>query len=132
MKMRFLIQYETFGTLVICVVREVVKVLPIYFLLCGGFGLSMWSMVRRFQSPEAQKNATRYYLKEEDSRYDRSFFHVLFWRNLYADGPDKMFIVKNYTWTDKEDATEKFFSLKFSHIMPLAFWGIYQVIVIIF
>ena len=60
MKTRFLIQYETFGTLVICVVREVVKVLPIYFLLCGGFGLSMWSMVRRFQSPEAQKNSTRY------------------------------------------------------------------------
>ena len=72
------------------------------------------------------------HLKEEGSRYDRSFFHVLFWRNLYAAGPDKMFIVKNYTWTDKEDATEKFFSLKFSHIMPMAFWGIYQVIVIIF
>ena len=42
-----------------------------------------------------------------------------------------MFIVKNYTWTDKEDTPEKDFSLEFSHIMPMAFWGIYQVIVII-
>ena len=56
---------------------------------------------------------------------------MLFWRNIYADGPDKMFIVKNYTWNGT-DAPEKDFSLEFSHVMPMAFWGIYQVIVIIF
>ena len=81
MKMRFLIQFERFGTLVICIIsvlREVIKILPIYFLLFGGFGFSMWSMVRCFHSPEAQQNSTRYYLNDEVSRYDRSFFHVLF------------------------------------------------------
>ena len=79
-------------------------------------------MVRPFQSPEAQKNSTIYFLQEDISRNERSFFHVLFWRNLYADGPDKMFIVKNYTWngTAKDDAPEKDFSLEFSHISLLA------------
>ena len=135
MKMRFLIQYEKFGSLVICVIsvlREVVKVLPIYFILFGGFGLSMWSMLRPFQSPDAANELTKYYLKKNDSRNDRSFFHVLFWRNIYADGPDKMFIEKNYNWTNKvTDEDQKEFSMEFSHLMPMAFWGVYQVIVVI-
>ena len=136
LKLRFLVQFEKYGTLVICVIRvlrEVVKLLPIYFLLFGGFGLSMWSMVRPFQSPEAQNNSTQYYMKEPISRNDRSFFHVLFWRNIYADGPDKMFVSKNYTWnlTDKDKDPEKDFSMEFSHLTLMSFWGIYQVIVII-
>lgn len=136
MKLRFLIQFERFGTLVICIIsvlREVIKILPIYFLLFGGFGLSMWSMVRPFQSPEAQNGSTQYYMQEPNSRNDRSFFHVLFWRNIYADGPDKMFVVKNYTWNgaDEDGGPEKDFSMEFSHLMPMAFWGIYQVIVVI-
>ena len=56
--------------------------------------------------------------------------YIIFWRNIYADGPNKMFIVKNYTWNGT-DAPEKDFSLEFSHVMPMAFWGIYQVIVVI-
>ena len=135
MKLRFLILYEKFGTLVICIIsvlREVLKVLPIYILLFGGFGLSMWSMLRPFQSPDAANELTKYYLKNNDSRNDRSFFHVLFWRNIYADGPDKMFIEKNYNWTNKvTDEDQKEFSMEFSHLMPMAFWGVYQVIVVI-
>ena len=136
MKLRFLIQFEKFGTLVICIIgvlREVIKILPIYFLLFGGFGLSMWSMVRPFQSPEAQNASTQYYMQEPNSRNDRSFFHVLFWRNIYADGPDKMFVKKNYTWNeaDEDGGPKKDFSMEFSHLMPMAFWGIYQVIVVI-
>ena len=68
-----------------------------------------------------------------DSRNDRSFFHVLFWRNIYADGPDKMFVKKNYTWNeaDEDGGPKKDFSMEFSHLMPMAFWGIYQVIMVI-
>ena len=74
-----------------------------------------------------------YFLQEDNSRNERSFFHVLFWRNIYADGPDKMFVVKNYTWNgdDTNGGPEKDFSMEFSHLMPMAFWGIYQVIVVI-
>jgi len=135
MKLRFLMLFESGGVLVICIIsvlREVFKVLPIYLLLFGGFGLSMWSMVRPFQSPDAANNLTRYYMKGDESRNDRSFFHVLFWRNIYADGPDKMFIEKNYKWNGTEtDEVKKDFSMEFSHLMPMAFWGIYQVIVVI-
>ena len=133
--MRFLVQFERFGTLVICVVnvlKIVVRIIPIYIVLFSGFGLSMWSMLRPFQTPEAQNNATQYYMKDKISRKDRSFFHVLFWRIIYADGPDKMFIERNYTWNNtKFEGPKRNFSMEFSHLMPMALWGIYQVTVII-
>ena len=71
-------------------------------------------------------------MKDKISRKDRSFFHVLFWRIIYADGPDKMFIERNYTWNNtKFEGPKRDFSMEFSHLMPMALWGIYQVTVII-
>ena len=71
-------------------------------------------------------------MKDNISRTDRSFFHVLFWRMIYADGPDKMFIERNYSWNNiKFDGPERDFSMEFSHLMPMALWGMYQVTVII-
>ena len=159
--LRFLILFEYLGPLVIClivVIRDAMKVLMVYAIIFGTFGIAGWSLLKPFQTEDAMMttnmraegfNGTRFSLAqdEQDAGTKRSLFQLFMWRMLSpAESNEQMFIKENKFWFSKAlhnsthflDGSEHEimdtddFSLSISHLALMCVWVVYQIAVAIF
>ena len=159
--LRFLILFEYLGPLVIClivVIRDAMKVLMVYAIIFGTFGIAGWSLLKPFQTEDAMMttnmraegfNGTRFSLAQDepDAGTKRSLFQLFMWRMLSpAESNEQMFIKENKFWFSKAlhnsthflDGSEQEildtedFSLSISHLALMCVWVVYQIAVAIF
>ena len=103
--LRFLLLFNCFGPLVICVINvaeSALKTVPIYFVIFAAYGLFMWGMFKPFHEAfktEEDKEAIEkmFDFKEADAATSKDgLFHRLFWKILAADPNHEGVQLKRY------------------------------------
>ena len=121
---RTLVLFEYLGPIVLCVtavMKDIVRVVIVYAIIFASFTICGWSMVLPFQDAY-NGNITTTYTFVDDSSFKtaKTLVNAYFWKIVFSDDEGGARIKE---WGD-EDVN---FSLKFSHFMINANWGLYQI-----
>ena len=135
--LRFLLLFNVYGPLVICVVnvvKEALKTLPIYFIIFSAHGLFMWGMFNPYhQAFKSEEDAIKDKFDFENTDAAESkdgLFHRLFWKILAADPNQGGVQLKKFTnATNNGTEREASPSHEFSHVAILIAWAGYQIVI---
>ena len=138
--LQFLLMFQWFGPLVICVInvgKGALKTFPIYFIIFCSYGLFMWGMFKPFhQAFRTDKEDINQMFDFEETAAAESrdgLFHLLFWKILAADPNHEAVQLKKYTneTTSHTNVTMKVAtsSHEFSHVVIIVAWAGYQILI---
>jgi len=124
---RWLILHRKIGPILICivkVVKDVLHVFIVFAIIYIAFSVGLWSMFKQFQNSGTVEST--YWINETKLTTNEGFkgiMSLLFWRVFDGDFSDAevYHIVGNQTEVD----------LKFSHLMGVTFFAVYQGITVI-
>ena len=151
--LRVLLLFEFLGPIVICMINtfvDALRVFIIYFVIFAAHAVCSWCLYKPFQDAERHNRATgeypaNYTLSQDSLKSKQGLFDAMIWRMLGPEGPERVHIKRYNNATDYDfecknvttgtflctNKDEDRFSLEFSHLMGVAVWAVYQIIVVI-
>ena len=126
--LRFLLFFQCFGPLVICiinVIKDALKTIVVYLIVFSSYGIFMWAMFKPFQDNQGKgTNEKGTFTLATDSETSTKLFHTLFWRILNAENEEPVSIIKS-------NGTSDWVSYEFAHAVTMFTWGAYQITIAI-
>eukprot|EP00092_Neocalanus_flemingeri_P004977 GFUD01005353.1.p1 GENE.GFUD01005353.1~~GFUD01005353.1.p1 ORF type:complete len:895 (-),score=157.64 GFUD01005353.1:705-3389(-) len=126
---RWLLLQRTLGPVVVCIIKvlkDTFHIFLLFIIIFVSFAIGTFSMFKPFTLQRSNDNSFK--MKEENLAKVKGLFSAMFWRVFDPGEPDLASIVNATTLNGKDVDV---LSLEFSHFMGLAFWAVYQAIIVI-
>jgi len=131
---RFLLLHRKLGPVVVCIIRvlkDTAIIFVLFFIIYVSFAIGTYSMFKPFTLSHNNITVDGFKMKADDLANVKGLFSAMFWRLFDPGENDLASIIKIELVNGTNIKEDGEVSMQFSHFVGLAFWAVYQAILVI-